>query len=176
MDGLPNTDCKAIGQGLKRLTLLAVVLLALSGFSKQKNVDPGAGQPPEERKAQEALPQSKDPIWKVLGKTKVHLDAKEWHYSAEFPPEVKAMVGKPITITGFVLPLDATEEFKHFIISKRTPTCAFCPPGEPNEIADVWLDKPMKWDQDAVTVTGTFELMDNDQLGLFFKISHAVRK
>lgn len=155
-----------------RAVLMAGVVLCCAGFSKQTMPD-SMGQPTEERKAQDALPQSKDPMWKVLGKTVIHLDKKEWKYSATHPPEVKALVGKEVTITGFVLPVEATESFTHFIISKRTPTCAFCPPGEPNEIADVWLEKPMKWDQDAVTVTGIFELMNNDELGMFFKISKA---
>ncbi len=174
MDGLQNTDRQIIGKGMRRACLLALVFLCTSGLSKQDVPKPA--QPAEERKAQDALPQSKDPMWKVLGKTKIHLDEKEWHYSATIPPEVKALVGTQVTITGFVLPLEDTETFKHFLISKRTPTCAFCPPGEPNEIADVWLEKPMKWDQDAVTVTGTFELMENADLGLFFKLSKAVLK
>lgn len=152
-----------------RVLVALLAGLCVSAFS---TVD-APGQPKEERKAQDGLPQSKDPMWKVLGKTKIHLDQKEWRYSAEFPEEVKALVGKEVTITGFVLPLEATESFTHFLISKRTPTCSFCAPGEPNEIADVVLDAPMKWDQDAVTVTGVFGLMENSELGLFFKLEKA---
>ena len=63
------------------------------------------------------------------------------------PMKVKALVGKEVTISGFILPLESTEKFKHFILSKRTPTCPFCPPGEPNEIVDVMLDKPISWDE-----------------------------
>jgi hypothetical protein len=154
----------------KTLHIAALICCAfmLSGLSKEQSA-----QPTDERKAQDNLPKSNDPMWAVLGKTKIHLDAKAWRYSATFPPDIKAMAGKPITISGFMLPVETTEKFRHFILSKRTPTCPFCPPGEPNEIADVWLTDPVKWDEDTVKVTGTFSLMNNPELGMFFKIDKA---
>lgn len=158
-----------------KTTLLLGLAFGLCGFTTQGNTD-AIGQPKDERTAQDALPKSKDPMWAVLGKTVIHLDKKEWHYSAEYSPEVKALVGKKITISGFVLPLENTEKFTHFLISKRTPTCFFCPPGEPNEIVDVTLAKAVTWEKDMVTVEGVFGLMDNAELGVFFKLDGAVVK
>ncbi len=155
-----------------RIIFISLALLALCGFTAEQ-APKSISQPADERKAQEALPKSRDPMWKILGKTQIHLDEKQGLYSATFPDEVKALVGKEVTISGFMLPLEATEKFQHFIISKRTPTCPFCPPGEPNEIADVWVEKPVAWSEDVVKVSGVFGLMDNPQLGLFFKITKA---
>ena len=92
-----------------RIKLLALpfFLLVLCGFSKEQAAMPA--QPTEERKAQDALPKSKDPAWALLSKTKVHLDNAKGLYSADFPPEVKALVGKEFTISGFMLPLESTE-------------------------------------------------------------------
>jgi len=154
------------------IIFITFVGLALCAFTTKQSSVP-VGQPTAERQAQEALPKSHDPMWNVLGKTKIHLNEKEGLYSATFPPEVKALVGTQVTISGFMLPLESTEKFHHFILSKRTPTCPFCPPGEPNEIVDIWVEKPMEWKEDVVKVTGTFGLMDNPQLGLFFKITKA---
>jgi len=154
-----------------RLLLLPLMMLPLCGLSKQDSST--LGQPLEERKAQDKLPKSKDPMWEILAKTKIKSDFAKGYFSAEYPPEVKALVGKEITISGFMLPLESTESFKHFILSKRTPTCPFCPPGEPNEIIDVWMDKAVKWDEDTIKVSGTFELMNNTELGLFFKLTKA---
>jgi hypothetical protein len=156
---------------LKTRAALLLAFFVLCGFTKQS--DNGFGQPASERKAQDALPKSADPLWKILGKTKIHLNEKKGLYSATYPPEVKALVGKQVTLKGLMLPLEPTEKFHHFLISLRTPTCPFCPPGEPNEIADVVTDKAVKWDEDMIKVTGTFGLMDNPELGLFFKISNA---
>jgi hypothetical protein len=148
---------------------LIVSWLALSGFSVQESTS----QPLDERKAQDALPQSKDAMWNTLAKCNVHLDQKKYKYSIDYTPEVKAMEGKPVTISGFVMPLESTETFKHFLLSKRTPTCFFCPPGEPNEIVEVFTKKPIKWSDGIVTVTGTFTFTSNPDLGLFFQVKDA---
>ena len=155
----------------KILFVLPVVILALCGFTKEQGAIPT--QPLEERKAQDVLPKSKDPMWVVLGQTKIKSDYAKGLYTATFPDAVKALVGTQVTISGFMLPLESSERFHHFILSKRTPTCPFCPPGEPNEIVDVWTDENVLWDEDVVKVTGKFELMNNAELGLFFKLTNA---
>ncbi|OYW79003.1 MAG: hypothetical protein B7Z26_08790 [Asticcacaulis sp. 32-58-5] len=148
---------------------LIAAWLVLSGFTVQEST----GQPLDERKVQDALPQSKDAMWDTLVKCKVHLDQKTHKYSIAYTPEVKAMEGKPVTISGFVMPLESTEKFKHFLLSKRTPTCFFCPPGEPNEIVEVFTKKTIKWSDGIVTVTGTFTFTSNPDLGLFFQVKDA---
>jgi hypothetical protein len=156
-----------------RAGALCLCLMLLSAFFVQQAPGLSVGQPAAERQAQEALPKSNDPMWGVLGKTKIHLDRKKALFSAEYPPQVKALVGKQVTIRGFMLPVEPSEKFKHFILSKRTPTCPFCPPGEPNEIIDVQLRNFTKWDENTVKITGTFELMNNPELGMFFRLKDA---
>jgi hypothetical protein len=160
---------------LLRAPLLCFACLALCGFSVQKAPNIPVGQPKDERQAQDALPKSHDPMWAVLGKTRIHENEKLGLFSATYPPQVKALVGRQVTISGFMLPLESSEKFKHFILSKRTPTCPFCPPGEPNEIVDVQLVKPTGWNENLVKVTGTFELMNNAELGMFFRLKNAKR-
>lgn len=147
-----------------RALIFVSLLLALSAFSSQ---------PLDERKAQSILPMSDHPLWQTLGKTKIHADQKKGLYSASVPAEVKALSGKEITIKGFMLPLESTEKFRHFLLSKRTPTCPFCPPGEPNEIIDVHTDKPVAWTENSITLRGKFTLMNDREMGLFFKLSNA---
>lgn len=152
--------------------ILAGTWLSVSAFSVQQNAAV-LSQPSDERKAQDALPKSGDPMWNALFQCKVHYDDKSHKYSITYTPEVKAMEGKPMTIAGFMLPLEATKKFNHFLISKRTPTCPFCPPGEPNEIAEVFTAKPVKYDEGIVVVTGTFQFTTNPDLGLFFQLKNA---
>jgi hypothetical protein len=147
-----------------KFTILLAVFLSLSGFSTQ---------PLGERQAQDALPKSAHPMWQTLRKTKITIDEKKGLYGAKFPGEVKALAGKEITISGFMLPLESTAKFRHFLLSSRTPTCPFCPPGEPNEIVDVWMEKPIAYSEDIVTIKGKFELMNDKEMGLFFKLKNA---
>jgi len=147
-----------------KYTLLAAAFFTLCAFSTQ---------PLDERKAQDSLPKSAHPMWETLGKTKIIVDQKQGYYSAKFPKEVKALSGKQVTVSGFMLPLESTQKFKHFLLSKRTPTCPFCPPGEPNEIIDVWTVAPVAFTDDIITVKGSFDLMHDKEMGLFFKLKSA---
>lgn len=149
---------------INRLPFLALALLLLCAFTSQ---------PMNERQAQEQLPMSHDPTWDVLGKTEIGYDNNTGLYSATMPDKVKALDGKVVTITGFMLPLESSEKFTNFLLSKRTPTCFFCPPGEPNEVILVTVSDPVEWIDDAVKVTGTFGMMDDRQFGMFFKLTKA---
>ena len=147
----------------QRLSLLALFLL-LSAFSFQ---------PLDERKAQEALPMSQSPIWQILGKTKITADDKQGYFNAVIPAAVKALAGKEVTVSGFMMPLESKEKFTHFLLAKRTPTCPFCPPGEPNEIIEVWTGKAVSYTENVITVKGIFALMNNRDMGVFFKLKEA---
>lgn len=144
--------------------LLLTLLIATCAFSSQ---------PMDERTAQKTLPQSHDILWKTLSACKVHLDPKRFAYSISFTPEVTAMEGKELSISGFMLPLEATEKFSHFLLSKRTPSCSFCMPGEPNEIIEVFTKKPLKWDEKMVTVKGIMHFTNNPESGLFFQMKES---
>lgn len=148
-----------------RIAGLCVALVLTSAF---------VSQPMDERKAQELLPTSKHRLWGEFSKCKFKIDFKKSAYTINFTPEVKAMQGKPFTISGFMLPLEPTEKFKHFLLSKRTPTCPFCPPGEPNEIVEVFSKEPVKWEDNLITVTGTMQLVAQSDSGLFFQMKDGV--
>jgi hypothetical protein len=147
-----------------RLAILSLIFLVTTAFTTQ---------PMDERKIQGGLPQSHDEMWAVFAKCKVHNDKKTFTYSIDLTPEVKEMDGKIFTISGFMLPLEPKEKFTHYLLSKRTPTCPFCPPGEPNEIVEVFSKKPVSWDEGIVVVTGTMKLTNNAENGLFFQMKDA---
>jgi hypothetical protein len=131
-------------------------------------------QPYDERSAQDALPKAQDALWDTLYKTNIKLDDKTGTYVATFPDDVKNLNGQTIKISGFILPLEATEKFKHFLLSKRTPTCFFCPPGEPNEIIEVFAQKPTEWADDLVIYKGQMSLIQGPETGIFFQLKDAV--
>ncbi len=155
-----------------RAAVMVVALLMLSAFSEQKNAA-ALGQPTDERKAQDALPQANDPMWTLLTASKVHYNDKTHKYSITYTPDVKAMEGQQETMTGFMMPLEPTEKFNHFLLSKRTPTCPFCPPGEPNEIVEIFTKKPMKYTEGMLVLTGKMQFTTNPDLGLFYQLKDA---
>ncbi len=126
-----------------------------------------------ERSAQSKLPQARSPLWSTLRTTKISEDDARGIFKAAHPPAVKALVGRTVTLSGFVMPLDATTTGTHFLLSKYTPVCAFCPPGEPNEVVEVRTARPITFGAKLVAVTGRFGLENNGDNGLFFQMSNA---
>lgn len=162
-----------------RILIALVAFFMLSAFTIDASTTTDTSmmtlQPTDERIAQDALPKAKDALWETLYKTTVIVDKKTGTYSATFPDEVKKLNGQTLKISGFILPLENSEKFTHFLLSKRTPTCFYCPPGEPNEIIEVYTTKPIEWTGDLVTYEGQFELMENKEMGVFFQITNAVK-
>ena len=131
------------------------------------------GQPLSERSAQQALPQSHDTIWTTLHHTTITEDTKQGIYTARHPPEVQALVGKQLTVQGFILPYTTDALARHFLLTRYTPVCFFCPPGAPNEVIDLTIDKPVKWEDKLYSVSGVFAIQNDGEKGLFFRLDRA---
>jgi hypothetical protein len=151
---------------------VALMLAALSpGLAEA--LAPLAPQPIDERRRQKPMPIAPDALWTTLRTTRISGDLKGGVYRAEPPPAVQALAGRDITITGFMLPLDPSKHFNHFILTRNTPVCPFCMPGEPNEVVEVYTTGFVTYSEDLVAVTGHFALEDSGQTGLFFKLDQA---
>ena len=131
-------------------------------------------QPTYERQAQVSLPQSKAPVWAILRKTRIGQDDKRGIFTADFPPEVRALNGKAVTLSGFMLPLDTEAKARHFLLSKYTPVCFFCPPGQPNEVVEVTVANGVPLTDRMLNVSGRLTLSNQGDKGLFFKMDNAV--
>ncbi len=169
---------------MNRRHLLASGLLGMGGLGLMGLTKPPAKKPKvqvqcadeelcAERKAQQTLPQSGDPLWATLGACKVGYNAKTGLYSLQPTPQVKAMVGQIVKVRGFTLPLDGTDKTSHFLIGVNTPVCFYHPPGDPNQVIEVLSDRPITWDEKPATVQGTFSLINNGEMGVFFKLVKA---
>ncbi len=145
--------------------VLALSLLASTALA--------ASQPTDERAAQKGLPRASDPFWATLHTTRIKEDARRGMFLAVQSPQVKALAGQTLTVTGFMLPLESDAATTHFLLSKYTPVCAFCPPGQPNEFVEVRTNRPVKAGYDLIKVSGRFALQANGEQGLFFRLDGA---
>jgi hypothetical protein len=122
------------------------------------------------------IPQSNDPLWGTLRKTQIKVDFDKGVFTAAFPADVKAMAGRRMTITGYMLPLEGSLGMKgmdHFILSRYSPSCPFCPPGDPNEHIEIFTAKPQALTINLVQVSGKFVLQNDGIQGLFFVLDDA---
>jgi len=151
---------------IRHLPVIALLFIPLTPVAAQYQED-------GEREAQSKLPQSRSALWATLRQTRIGIDEENGLFTASFPTSVRALSGKTVSVSGFIMPLDAQTSGTHFLLSKYTPVCDFCPPGEPNEVVEVRTAKPIRFVQRMVTVTGRMTLQNNGDKGLFFQLANA---
>ncbi|MEZ4787804.1 MAG: hypothetical protein R2790_08000 [Flavobacterium haoranii] len=114
--------------------------------------------------------------WKLLGQIDYQKKKDKTYGEVMFPvinPKLKALQGKPITITGFIIPIDN----KNYAISKNVfASCFFCGKSGPETIMGIKFkgDLPkLKTDQ-YVTLKGTFRYNDSDVEDWIYHVENAV--
>ena len=155
------------------MRLLVVALFALTLVAPAVLAQTRSGEIASERKAQANLPQSRAPIWQTLRTTRITEDTNAGTFTAVHSPAVRALANTNVQISGFMLPLDTTPRSRHFMLAKLTPVCFFCPPGAPNEMVEVFSNAPIPITDRLVVVTGRFSLINDQNMGLFFRVSNA---
>ena len=108
--------------------------------------------------------QAKFDAWDAFAKTKFepkyYEKLGEYLFYPTFSTELKALVGKEITIQGFYVPF-APEDGNYIVLSKYPMSqCFFCGGGGPESIAEVNFAKGQRKFQvdDLITVKGKLKL------------------
>ena len=110
--------------------------------------------------------------WSVLTAVKTRVEKNR--VLPVFPGNIQALHQKSQRIQGFMMPLDAGEKQKHFLLSSVPLTCSFCVPGGPESMVEVKTKTPVKYSLEAVVVEGQFAVLKDDPYGLFYRITDAV--
>lgn len=114
---------------------------------------------------------STDKTWDVLKKTRLTTDPRGMVH-AQIAPEVHALAGKQMVISGFIMPTETTMTFRHFILSRYSPECPFCPAGAPNEVIEVFSTIDMSAANHMVFLEGRFHVQNKVEEGLFYRMEN----
>lgn len=114
-----------------------------------------------------------DPNWTVLSHTVVEEDRARGVLNAAFDHDVLDLAGRPFAISGYMTPLEDNPRTSHFIITRRDPTCPFCPPNAPTEAIEVRTRTPVDFTRLEVAVSGRLKLVASSGQGLFFQLEDA---
>ena len=91
-------------------------------------------------------------------------DLRKLNYkTGEMPESIRELMGKPIKIPGFAVPLEGDDGFeyvKEFLLVPTFGACIHVPPPPPNQVIHVILDKPVFFEKlmYAVWVSGIVEI------------------
>jgi hypothetical protein len=115
--------------------------------------------------------------WSVLESTKevTRLDDNQLIRSKPvFPPAVKALAGKRIKVSGYMLPLQNGAKQTHFVLLAYPPDCPFHLNPAPMQFIEVRTRTPVPVSYDVKTIEGTLALGGQDEPGVFYRFADAV--
>lgn len=123
-----------------------------------------------------ALPvaaQAQDQVsWDTFARVK--LVKEDARFIPKFEDVVKRLDGQRVKVQGFMLPLDQEPQQAHFILSANpTANCFFCMPGGPESLIEVKSGSSVAFSYDPITVTGKLELLQDDPMGMYYRIVDA---
>lgn len=111
--------------------------------------------------------------WDVLSRVKL-VKGDGGVLTPSFEADIEQLRGTQIQLKGFMLPLDQAAEQQHFILSANpVQNCFFCMPGGPESLVEVKTTKPVAFSYDPVEISGTLELLSDDPMGMYYRLSSA---
>jgi hypothetical protein len=89
-----------------------------------------------------------------------------------FGEEVKSIDGHEITITGYIFPLEASGDQRHFLLSAYPPSCPYCLPGGATELIEVMATSPITFTYQPITIHGKFQILSGEDVkeGMFYRV------
>lgn len=105
---------------------------------------------------------------------RVKLVKQDARFIPQFEDVVRQLDGQRVRVQGFMLPLDQEPQQAHFILSANpTANCFFCMPGGPESLIEIKSAHTVAFSYDPLTVTGKLELLQDDPMGMYYRIVDA---
>lgn len=145
--------------------VLLVVLLGAPAWAQA----PAA--PPHDPLTQ-MLPDARGAVpWSLLSKTAIRrIDGK---LGPDFPAPLRPLNGKVAKLQGYILPLEAGQTHRRFLLSAWSPSCPFCLTAGPEAMVEVKAKTGVKYSLEPVVVQGRLELLADDPGGMFYRLVDA---
>jgi hypothetical protein len=109
--------------------------------------------------------------WALLGDTTIDKKSRP-----AFPKYLKELVGKQVSLTGFMQPVDGDQEVATFMLIENPVGCWYCEMPDVNQIVYVELPdaRTTPFTRQGIRVTGKLALNFDDPEDFFFAIRDAV--
>ena len=104
-------------------------------------------------------------------------EQKETGFNITYPvfgEEVKALVGKQITLKGFMVPLDELTGKNRFVLSSLPfNICFFCGGAGPETVIEVYSKNQIDFTDDPIIIKGEFYANEEDPEQLMYLLKNA---
>jgi hypothetical protein len=88
-----------------------------------------------------------------------------------FPAAVMALDAKTVKVQGFMMPLEAGDKQRHFLLSAVPTSCSFCVPAGPEGLVEVRTKQPVRYTLEPVVVEGVLAVLTDDPYGLYYRVT-----
>lgn len=93
-----------------------------------------------------------------------------------FTPQVQALRGKQIKVSGWMMPLNTSAKQTRFVLLAYPPGCPFHFHAMPNQFIEVLAPAGVALNErDPMTITGTLQLTGQDESGIFYRMVGATK-
>ncbi|WP_420428379.1 Ig-like domain-containing protein [Algiphilus sp.] len=113
--------------------------------------------------------------WETLLSSQVRY-REDYTLDVRYSEPARALDGAQITLVGFMLPLEPSDRQSHFLLVSTPPSCFFHVPGGPAGAVEVHADTAIAVRWDPIVLAGTFQLIDDPEAGLIYRLEHAQLK
>ena len=111
--------------------------------------------------------------WETLAQVRLVRDGAT--FQPRFEPAVQRLNGQRVRVQGFMLPLsEGSGAQQHFVLSAApVANCFYCMPGGPESMIEIRATRSTDFSYDPVTIVGTLELLSDDPMGMYYRLSNA---
>lgn len=110
--------------------------------------------------------------WDALAK--VRIVQQNGRRAPAFDPEVRRLAGQQVTVRGFMLPLEPGARQQNFLLTVvPMADCFYCLQHGPGSMMEVRASQPAAYTYARVAVTGRLELVLDDPLGMYYRLTGA---
>ena len=96
--------------------------------------------------------------WEPFMETRFEPNADGSAMEVIFSDRLSALVGKRISMIGFMYPLQRTQEHTHFVLAMNPASCGFCGGGGPESYLEVVSEVPVLFTYEPIKMSGVLEI------------------
>ena len=93
--------------------------------------------------------------------------------TAQFPAAIAQHHRQSVRLAGFMMPLEAEQKQKRFLLTSNPPNCFFHVPGGPAGAVEVFSDTGIEASWDPIVLEGRFETLPSSDSGVIYRLRGA---